>query len=282
MDEPPQRSLARPSLVAVAAGTTTEETSGISILSAVAAPTALPPRSGSDLLHRSLPLLGLAMLVVIAAAFWSEWRQQAAGAASVESAAPVPVQGNPQTMPAPSAAHPAPEPTTAAATIELETPPPAGAPSPGLASLLEPAPANAATTAAKASPRPAPPKAQRSPFTAIEKPVAASKPPKPVSPPATSSATDIDLLAALLTHGGTPAANANSPKLAKPSARPKLSTTLSRLEPQPSTRERLSQCQQMAVTEMSRCRARVCAGLWGRDSACPAGDEPPARAAAAG
>ena len=282
MDEPPQRSLARPSLVAVPAGVTAEEPAGISILSAVAAPAAPPPRSGPDLLHRRLPLLGLAMLILIAAAFWSEWRQQAAVRVSVDGAIPMPIQGNPQTMPAATASRPAPEPAAAAATIELEQPSPAAAPSPGLAGLLEAAPAQAATTAAKAAPRQPPPKVQRSPFTAIEKPVAASKPPKPVSPPATRSATDVDLLAALLTHGGTQAASANSPKLAKPSARPKLSTTLSRLEPQPSTRERLSLCQQMPVTEMSRCRARVCAGLWGRDSACPAGDEPPARGAAAG
>lgn len=282
MDEPPQRSLARPSLVAVAAGTAAEETAGISILSAVAAPAAAPPRSGPDLLYRRLPLLGLAMLVLIAAAFWSEWRQQAAVTASVDGAIPMPIQGRPQTMPAATAARAASEPAAAAATIELEPPSPAAAPSPGLAGLLEAAPTQAATTTAKAAPRQPPLKPQRSPFTAIEKPVAVSKPPKPVSPPATSNATDVDLLAALLTHGGTQAASVNAPKLTKPSARPKLSTTLSRLEPQPSTRERLSLCQQMAVTEMSRCRARVCAGLWGRDSACPAGDEPPARGAAAG
>ncbi len=125
-------------------------------------------------------------------------------------------------------------------------------------------PANAPKARPSGAPTAAASKAQRSPFAAMESPRASGKANN------THANRDIDLLAALLSSGNVVAAGA-------PVARPRLSTKLSSLEASPSTRERLSLCEQLQGQEISACKARACSGKWGRDAACPAGSAPPTR-----
>lgn len=272
-----------------------DEGQGISILSAVDVPATPAIRADARLLTKSLPWLGMSMLLLITLAFWLEWRgdrkpEYDVAAQTVPPSVSSPVPAVATTLPAAGPEESQPTPPQAA-TIEIEPPPetapvPASAaPQPSVAAMLAqpvsklPAPkakADGKTVGSTVASKAAAGKTQRSPFAAMETPAPTVRS-KPVAP---ANATDVDLLAALLTHGSTQALGSGRTAPARPSARPKLSTRLSSLELQPSASGRLSLCKQMTAPELARCKARACAGLWGRDAACPAGSEPPVRATA--
>lgn len=303
LDAPPAPRSNRPSLVGVAAVSSAESGQGISILSALEPPPAQPTGAAPRLLAQGLPWIGLAMLLLIAVAFWLEWQREPPSSPTIVAtpspAAPPPAVSAPIQAAAVASATAEGDatqpPASEAATIELipeRSPETAQAPQstqPSIAALLAHTPAKSPEPKPRAEARPgiatstiAPSttaknarKQQSSPFASIQGPVPAM--PKRVVP---ASGTDVDLLAALLTHGGTQATSAGGSQSSKPSARPKLSTRLSSLTPQPSTRERLSQCKLLSAQDSARCKARVCAGLWGLDAGCPAGSEPPQRAGA--
>lgn len=259
---------ARPSLVSAATGADGDQAAGISILSAVDLPAGSGLRKRSEGLHHRLPLLGLAMLILIAAAFWAEWHQRPA--ASVVPVAAAPSAGD-STMPIITASLSEGE----AAVIATEPDWRLAAPSPDLTSLLESSQPMAEPP--RASQPSLHPKTAPKPSNAGEKRPMTGQPSGGPAAAASRGASDVDLLAALLSHSGMQTTATPVQPRTKPSARPKLSTTLSRLAPEPSTAERLRLCEQRALAEVSRCRAAVCAALWGRDAACPVDGEPPRR-----
>lgn len=262
---------ARPSLVSAATGADGDQAAGISILSAVDLPAGSGFRKRSEGPHHRLPLLGLAMLILIAAAFWAEWHRRPAASVVPVAAAP---SARDSTLPTITAYLSEGE----AAVIATEPDWRIAAPPQDLTSLLESSQPMAESP--NASRRSLHPKTAPKPSNAGEERPVTSQPSGSPAAPASRDASDVDLLAALLSHSGTQATAAPVQPQTKPSARPKLSTTLSRLAPEPSTPERLRLCEQRTLAEVSRCRAAVCAALWGRDAACPVGGEPPRRGAA--